>query len=46
MYILCQYFDSDLPWQVKRLALVQLVQIVPGRSNSVIVVIHQHLWLT
>ena len=36
----------SLPWQVKRLVVVQSVQVLSGSPNFVIIVIHQYLWVT
>lgn len=35
----------NLPWQVKRLVVVQLVQVVSGPPNFEIGIIQQHFWL-
>lgn len=36
----------SLPWKVKRLDVVQVVQIVSGPPNFGIMVTDQHLWVT
>lgn len=36
----------NLPWQIKRLVVVQLVQVVSGPPNFEIRIIQHHLWVT
>lgn len=35
-----------LPWQVKRLVVVQVIQVFPGPSYKGIGIIQQDIWLT
>ena len=39
-------YNAYLPWEVKRLVVIQLVQILSWPPDFGIVVIHQHLWIT